>query len=73
MVFKYKLIKITQAGESFGELALLKNNPRSTTIVADQLCQCLVLKKASFQQIFSQTVLTQNEKTAFFEKMFMPS
>lgn len=73
MVFKYKLIKITQAGESFGELALFKNNPRSTTIVADQMCQCLVLKKASYQQILSQTALTQNEKTAFFEKMFMPS
>ena len=41
-----------QSGGFFGELALLKNEPRAATVVADSACKCLVLNRGAFSRLF---------------------
>lgn len=46
-------IKILKKGESFGELALLNNNPRSATIKCKEKSVFAVLSRKNFQKILS--------------------
>ncbi len=41
-------VKVLQAGEPFGEMALLTNNPRTTTIIAETDCEVLRLDRSFF-------------------------
>lgn len=46
-------IKIMTKGQSFGELALLDNKPRSATIICEEKCHFAVLDKQYFVEILS--------------------
>jgi CRP-like cAMP-binding protein len=52
-----------QEGASFGELALLKQKPRTATIHCKENTHCAVLDKASYKQVISaKQDKTLNEK-----------
>ncbi len=55
------MIKILQKGESFGELALLYNEPRSGSILALEKCYVWGLHGTIFKEILKE--LNKNEKT----------
>ncbi len=44
-----------QAGDCFGELALLDDQPRSAHVVTTSDCECLVIPKAEFQRCVFNT------------------
>jgi len=46
-----QLVNTLGAGEFFGELALLTNEPRSATVTAKTGVQCLVLSRADFNRL----------------------
>lgn len=46
-------IKTLKVGDSFGELALLDNRPRSATIICDEDSYFAVLEKQLFDKILS--------------------
>lgn len=43
-----RLLATLQAGDFFGEMALLDNHPRSASVYAVEECQCLVLNQWDF-------------------------
>jgi CRP-like cAMP-binding protein len=48
-------VKVIQAGEAFGELALIKNMPRAASIICKQDCHFGVLDKSHYKKILSNT------------------
>ena len=44
-------VKVLHDGESFGELALINNQPRSGTLICEGDCVFAVLSKEQFQSI----------------------
>lgn len=50
---KLKKIKTLSSGDSFGELALIENQPRAATIICDTDCYFSVLEKEYFNWILS--------------------
>lgn len=52
-----KIIKTLQAGISFGELALIDNTLRSTSIVCRETCNFAILDKNDFKRILSLSFL----------------
>ncbi|PKL75907.1 MAG: hypothetical protein CVV27_12950 [Candidatus Melainabacteria bacterium HGW-Melainabacteria-1] len=51
-----------QAGDVFGEMALLLDQPRSATVRGDSYCQCYALDRGTFEHIAGQ-------HPAFFERL----
>lgn len=49
---KYKVLATLGAGEIFGEMAMIDNQPRSATLVAATPCKILVLSPEDFEKIF---------------------
>ena len=47
----HKVLKLLKAGDSFGELALLTDQPRAATIVTDEPSSVFCLKKSEFDRI----------------------
>jgi anion transporter len=47
-------VRVLQAGEPFGEMALLTNSPRTATITATADCEVLRLERASFLDLVRQ-------------------
>ena len=47
----HKVLNVLKAGDSFGELALLTDQPRSATIVTDEPSSVFCLKKSEFDRI----------------------
>ena len=47
----HKVMNVLKAGDSFGELALLTNQPRAATIVTDEPSSAFCLKKTEFDRI----------------------
>jgi len=41
-------------GNYFGEMALLKNQPRAANVVADGKCKCLIIDRASFTRLLGK-------------------
>ena len=48
---KAQKVKDYESGGFFGELALLKNEPRAASIVADTNCRCLSLDRMAFKRL----------------------
>jgi len=44
-------VKSYASGEYFGELALLRNEVRAASVVAETDCRCIVLDKAAFERL----------------------
>lgn len=52
-----RLLKIYQAGEAFGELALLYNAPRAATITANEECTLWSLDRETFTNIVKDAAM----------------
>jgi len=61
---KPQIVKDYEAGGYFGELALLKNEPRAATIVADTNCRCLFLDRMAFKRLLGplENILQRNSE-----------
>ena len=59
---KPQRVKDYEAGGYFGELALLKNEPRAATIIADTNCRCLALDRMAFKRLLGplENILRRN-------------
>jgi len=63
-------LKKYQAGDAFGELALLYNAPRAATIIADNDCLLWVLDRETFNHIVKDSSRVRREKyEAFLTKV----
>jgi CRP-like cAMP-binding protein len=63
-------VAICSEGSSFGELALLKNKPRTATIRCKTDTHCAVIDKESYQKIIKQIQEKQlNEKIEFLKTL----
>ena len=63
-------MKKYQAGDAFGELALLYNAPRAATIIADNDCLLWVLDRETFNHIVKDSSRVRREKyEAFLTKV----
>lgn len=58
--------KITElaSGDSFGELALLHDNPRSASIIANEPTQCMVVTREVYQRVVQDVHSYQIQGTA---------
>ncbi|EGR32337.1 cyclic nucleotide-binding domain protein [Ichthyophthirius multifiliis] len=64
-VEQLKQVAIMPTGSSFGELALISNQPRLATIICEEDCDFLVLKKKDFNRIMKNIELkVLNDKVA---------
>ncbi len=61
---KPQRVKDYEAGGYFGELALLKNEPRAATIIADNNCRCLFLDRMAFKRLLGplENILQRNSE-----------
>ena len=59
---KPQRVKDYEAGGYFGELALLKNEPRAATIITDTNCRCLALDRMAFKRLLGplENILQRN-------------
>ena len=57
-------VKDYEAGGYFGELALLKGEPRAATIIADSNCKCLFLERMAFKRLLGplENILRRNSE-----------
>jgi len=46
-----EVVKSYQAGDYFGEVALMKNQPRLVNVVAKTKCKCLALDREAFERL----------------------
>jgi len=46
-----KVVKNYTAGDYFGELALLRNEPRAANVIAGTECQCVQMDRHSFKRM----------------------
>ena len=46
-----KVVKTYKEGDYFGELALLRNEPRAANIIAQTDCQCVSMDRHSFKRM----------------------
>ena len=61
-------LKKYEAGEAFGELALLYNAPRAATITADGECILYALDRQTFNHIVKDAAIRKREKYETFLK-----
>ena len=61
---KPQRVKDYESGGYFGELALLKGEPRAATIVADTNCRCLYLDRMAFKRLLGplEDILKRNSE-----------
>ena len=61
---RLKMLKINESGGFFGELALLKGEPRAASIVADTKCKCLSLDRMAFKRLLGplENILQRNSE-----------
>ena len=57
-------VKEYESGGFFGELALLKNEPRAASIIADTNCKCLYLDRMAFKRLLGplENILQRNSE-----------
>ena len=57
-------VKDYESGGYFGELALLKGEPRAATIIADTYCKCLSLDRMAFKRLLGplEKILQRNSE-----------
>merc|ERR1719506_1804485 len=53
------MVKQLEAGAHFGELALLYDMPRSSTITTTSFCMCAVLTRYKFQEVLDKEPLVK--------------
>jgi len=61
------IVRYMEAGESFGELALKNNTPRSATVICAADCEFLIITKQQFELIF---LTKEREKEEFLHATF---
>ena len=61
---KAENVKDYESGGFFGELALLKNEPRAASIIADTNCRCLSLDRMAFKRLLGplENILQRNSE-----------
>jgi len=61
---KPQRVKDYEEGGYFGELALLKGEPRAATIIADTNCKCLYLERMAFKRLLGplENILRRNSE-----------
>ncbi len=58
-----------QTDEFFGEMALISNEPRSATIIAEEVTELFILQKYDFDKILMKNpVIAQELKKAYHER-----
>jgi len=62
-----KVIQYLGVGESFGEIALKKNQPRTASILCRKECEFLTLEKQQFDEVFGKM---EKEKEEFLGSVF---
>ena len=67
---KHEEVSILSAGDSFGELALISDRPRSATIVAKERVSLLVINKTQFRKILGNLAEKRmNSKLKFIQSL----
>ena len=46
-----KTVMNYKAGDYFGELALLRDEPRAANVIAETACKCISLERSSFKRL----------------------
>lgn len=67
----FKKVKVAVLGpdEFFGEMALLSNEPRSATVVAEDVTELFVLQRYDFEKILMKNpAIAQEIRKAFYER-----
>ena len=57
-----KEVKVYSPGDYFGELALLRNEPRAASVLAKSDCSCVTIDRHSFKRLLGplETILKRN-------------
>ena len=66
----YKRVTTLRDGECFGELALIFNQPRLTSVIAKEDLHLLCLKSCDYKEIFQSEIRNTLDKVNFFQKIF---
>lgn len=70
-VFTLKYIGTMEPSQAFGEVSLLRNKPRSATVIAIEDCHLAVLDKKAFEDILVKAEREKIEKNLeFFNQVF---
>ena len=67
----FRTVKAATLGpdDFFGEMALISNDPRSATVVAEDISELFVLERRDFDQILMKNpAIAQEIRKAFFER-----
>jgi len=66
----YKKLFNLSSGESFGELALIFNQPRSSSIIANEDLHLLCMKSDDYKEVFASEIRNVLDKITFFQRIF---
>ena len=66
----YRKVSILRAGDSFGELALLFNQPRTASVIASEDLHVLTLASSNYKGIFESEISNLYKKIDFFRTTF---
>ena len=67
----FKTVKVAELGEDnfFGEMALISNEPRNATVVAEDVTELFVLQRYDFEKILMNNPgIAQELRKAYFER-----
>ncbi len=67
--FKNSKVAELQTDDFFGEMALLSNEPRNATIIAEEVTELFILQKYDFEKILMKNpAIAQELKQAYFDR-----
>jgi len=67
--FRKSQIATLQTDEFFGEMALISNEPRNATVVAEDVTELFILQRYDFDKILMKNpVIAQELKKSYFER-----
>lgn len=71
IIWQYgRLVAFCHVGSIFGEIALVNNNPRTATVIAEEDCHLMVFSKESFEYVRATYTQEFIERKRFLREVF---